>query len=135
MQKQRRKIGYSIQGFYSSQNEIWFQSYIAKSEHASSIIITEYEFGGVDYWTGTVEWTTGLERWSGLLDWSGGVDYWSACHTHTPNKATRARFFFATLVVRAVTHEAAIARLYYLRQVLIWQLTSSTVCLLRMLAW
>ena len=86
----------------------------------------EYEFGGVDYWTGTVEWTTGLERWSGLLE--------CVSYSH-PKQSNKSTIFFATLVVRAVTHEAAIARLYYLRHVLIWQLTSSTVCLLRMLAW
>ena len=32
----------------------------------------EYEFGGLERWNGTVEWTTGVEYWTGLLE----------CHAH-----------------------------------------------------
>ena len=30
------------------------------------------EFGGLEWWNGTVEWTTGVEYWTGLLE----------CHAH-----------------------------------------------------
>ena len=32
----------------------------------------ECEFGGVERWNGTVEWTTGVDYWTGLLE----------CHAH-----------------------------------------------------
>ena len=35
-------------------------------------LLWECEFGGLEWWNGTVEWTTGVEYWTGLLE----------CHTH-----------------------------------------------------
>ena len=73
-----------------------------------------------------------VTQWRNVREYEfGGVDYWSACHTRTPKH--QEHDCFVTLVVRAITHEAV--KFYYLRHVLIWQLTRSTVCLLHMLAW
>ena len=30
----------------------------------------------------SVYWNGGMERWSGLLEWSTGLDYWSATPTN-----------------------------------------------------
>ena len=31
-------------------------------------VLWEYEFGGLERWNGTVEWTTGVKYWTGLLE-------------------------------------------------------------------
>ena len=43
-----------------------------KLEAWLSCYVGEYEFGGLERWNGTVEWTTGVEYWTGLLE----------CHAH-----------------------------------------------------
>ena len=45
--------------------------------HSNNYYSRVYEFTGLDYWTGLLDWTTGLDYWTGLLDWTTGLDYWT----------------------------------------------------------
>ena len=38
--------------------------------------------GGLDWWTGLVDWTGGLDWWTGLVDWTGGLDWWTDLKNH-----------------------------------------------------